>query len=71
MDNLSHNKYHTISIRSNLPRIPKYYQEQPVQDLPPNEFWVQKLHSSGELTVPGDYEIQCNVITGPCMCTSV
>ena len=63
--NLSQNKYHTISIRNNLPKIPKYYQEQSVQDLPPKDYWVQRL------AVPGNYEMQYNVTNGPCMCTSV
>jgi hypothetical protein len=69
--NVFQQKYHTISIRNNLPRIPKCYQEEPLQDLPPNEFWMKKLDSSGESTAAGEYEIQYNIINGPCTCTSV
>lgn len=63
MENQISSEYHTISIRNNLP---KYYSEEPLQDLPPNDFWINKLDSS---ITTGKYQIQYNIINGPCKFT--
>jgi len=70
--NISHNQYHTISIRSDLPKIPKYYKEEPLQDRPPNDFWMKKLDLYQEVSSSAKhhsterYEIQYNITNGPC-----
>ena len=69
-----HDEYHTVPIRSDLPEIPKYYQEEPLQHLPPNEFWMKKLDSSYDYqesssSTPNHtirYEVQFSTINGPC-----
>ena len=59
--------YHTISIRSDLPKIPKYYKDEPLQDLPPNHFWIKKLNSSYcKSTNNQRYEVQYKITNGPC-----
>lgn len=54
------NIYHTVSIRNDLPKIPKYYKELPIQNSLSNDFWIKKLDPQKE------YEIQYNIINGPC-----
>lgn len=52
--------------------IPKYYKEEPLQDLPLNNFWMKKLNSSEELSTSittKNYEIQYNIINEPCKLT--
>jgi hypothetical protein len=65
--NICHNKYHTVSIRSDLPKIPKYYKEEPLQDLPPIDFWIKKLEQNSSVSTNIQrYEIQYNIINGSC-----
>jgi hypothetical protein len=62
-------KYHTVSIRNDLPKIPKCYQEEPLQDLPPNDFWIKKLNpleKSSTSDITQRYEIQYSILNGPC-----
>jgi hypothetical protein len=76
---ICHNRYNTVPIRSDLPKIPKYYKEEPLQDLPPNDFWMKKLdplYVSHELSSSASistqkYEIQYNIINGPCKFVTV
>ncbi len=78
---ICHNRYHTVPIRNDLPKIPKYYKEEPLQDSSPNDFWIKKLDSlyasqelssssskqnSSESIPTQRYEIQYNIINGPC-----
>jgi hypothetical protein len=64
--NICHDRYHTVSIRNDLPNIPKYYQEEPLQYLPPNDFWMKKLNPSDSSDTTQRYEIQYSTINGPC-----
>ncbi|UJR37591.1 hypothetical protein I4U23_030289 [Adineta vaga] len=54
-------KYHTISLRNDLPRIPKYYQEESLHFDVPNEFWMKKLTSSSS----EKYHIHFSSTNGP------
>ncbi len=60
--------YHTVSLRDDLPKIPKYYKEESLQDLSPNDFWMKKLDSlyTHSLDTTRNYEIQYSRINGPC-----
>lgn len=65
---ISHDRYHTVSIRNDLPKIPKYYKELPLQNSSPNEFWIKKLDSlySSSSSSTEKYKIQYNIINGSC-----
>jgi hypothetical protein len=64
--------YHTVSLRDDLPKIPKYYKEESLKDLSPNDFWMKKLdplyahQDPSSLNTNRKYEIQYGRINGPC-----
>jgi len=58
------NKYHTVAIRCDLPRIEQDYQDESIEIQPPNDFWMKVFQRmNGEIE---NYQIQYNSTNGPC-----
>ncbi|CAF1573212.1 unnamed protein product [Adineta steineri] len=72
-NDIDHEKYHTVSLRSDLPRIPKYYEEESLHYASPNEFWMKKLdplytygkNSSSKHDLSTLDNIQYSITNGP------
>ena len=72
-------KYHSVSIRADLPRIRRSPLEDTRHDHPPNDYWLNKLlpfwtksesstlETDSTTSVPSDlYDIQYSRVNGPC-----
>jgi hypothetical protein len=65
----SFDSYHTVSIRSNLPKIPKDYKEESLRQFPSGDFWMKKIdpsYSNDKSPTSERYEIQYTIINGSC-----
>ena len=73
--------YHTVPIRSELPKIPKSYADEPVKDLPSDSFWLDVVQRTNANDVPNEwpgaqthttstaqYKLLYSKANGPCKC---
>ena len=58
---LSH--YHSVTICANLPKVEKDYAIKEIKDLPPDEYWLDKMNEKIDREV---FKIQHVVANGPC-----
>jgi pantothenate kinase len=57
--------YHTVIIDANLPKIEKYYSIENIKDLPPIDYWLNKM---GQEVDKACYKVQHIIANGPCQC---
>jgi hypothetical protein len=55
--------YHTVAICADLPKIDKYYSIEKSKDLPPNDYWLNKMDKKGNKAC---YKVQHIIANGPC-----
>jgi pantothenate kinase len=55
--------YHTVAICADLPKIDKYYSIEKSKDLPPTDYWLNKMDQKVDKTC---YKVQHIIANGPC-----
>jgi hypothetical protein len=55
--------YHTVAICANLRKIKKDYSIEKSKDLPPIDYWLNKMDEKGDKTC---YKVQHIIANGPC-----
>lgn len=55
--------YRTVVICLDLPKIDKYYPDEPIKELPPTEFWIHKIDKKVD---ENRYKLQHVIVNGPC-----
>ena len=62
-NNNASSNYHTVVICSDLPKVDKYYSDETIKDLPPTDYWVDKIDEKSD---KARYKVQYVIANGPC-----
>jgi len=61
--NSTPSNYHTVTICANLRKIKKDYTVEKIKDVPPSDYWLDKMDEKVDRKF---YKIQCVMANGPC-----
>ena len=62
-NNNASSNYPTVVICSDLPKVNKYYNNETVKDLPPTNYWINKIDEKSD---KARYKVQYIIANGPC-----